>query len=69
MKPCSRHSVGVQPKRSRKARLSTLGEEKRVNPFLRTREKAVVAAARRHDPGAEPGAPTLAVIRAWKDRF
>jgi hydroxyacylglutathione hydrolase len=48
---------------------STLGEEKRVNPFLRTRAAAVVAAARRHDPAAEPGAPTLAAIRAWKDRF
>lgn len=48
---------------------STLGEEKRVNPFLRTREPAVVEAARRHDPGAEAGASTLATIRAWKDRF
>lgn len=48
---------------------SMLGEEKRVNPFLRTRSKNVVSAARRHDPGAKPGASTLAVIRAWKDRF
>ena len=48
---------------------STLGEEKRVNPFLRTRQDAVVAAARRHESGAEAGASTLAVIRAWKDRF
>ena len=48
---------------------STLGEEKRVNPFLRTRAATVVAAARQHDPGAKPGAPTLAAIRAWKDRF
>jgi hydroxyacylglutathione hydrolase len=48
---------------------STLGEEKRVNPFFRTREAAVVEAARRHDPAAEAGAATLAAIRAWKDRF
>ena len=48
---------------------SELGEELRVNPFLRTREPSVVAAARQHDPGAQPGASTLAVIRQWKDRF
>ena len=47
---------------------STLGEEKRVNPFLRTRDGAVVEAARRHDTEAQAGASTLAVIRAWKDR-
>ena len=47
---------------------STLGEEKRVNPFLRTRESAVVEAARRHEATARAGASTLAVIRGWKDR-
>jgi hydroxyacylglutathione hydrolase len=46
-----------------------LGEELAVNPFLRTREPAVVAAARGRDAGAEPGASTFAVIRAWKDSF
>lgn len=45
-----------------------MAEELAANPFLRTREPAVVAAARRIEPGAEPGAGTLAVIRAWKDR-
>jgi hydroxyacylglutathione hydrolase len=48
---------------------STLGEELRVNPFLRTREPAVVAAARKREPGAKPGASTLAAIRLWKDSF
>jgi len=48
---------------------SLLGDELAVNPFLRTREPAVVAAARTRDPGAKPGASTLAVIRAWKDTF
>lgn len=48
---------------------SELGEELRVNPFLRTREAGVVEAARQRDPGAEPGASTLAVIRAWKDSY
>jgi hydroxyacylglutathione hydrolase len=46
---------------------STLAEELAVNPFLRTREPAVVRAARQRNPSAEPGASTLAEIRAWKD--
>jgi hydroxyacylglutathione hydrolase len=48
---------------------STLGEELAINPFLRTREAAVIEAARQRDPAAESGASTLAVIRAWKDSF
>jgi hydroxyacylglutathione hydrolase len=47
---------------------SRLGEELAVNPFLRSREPAVVAAARQRDPQAAPGASTLGVIRAWKDQ-
>jgi hydroxyacylglutathione hydrolase len=46
----------------------TIGEERTANPFMRSREAAVVAAARRHEASAEPGASTLGVIRAWKDR-
>lgn len=48
---------------------SELGEELAVNPFLRTRQPAVVAAAQKRNPDAEPGASTLAVIRTWKDSF
>jgi hydroxyacylglutathione hydrolase len=48
---------------------SELEEELAVNPFLRSRAPEVVSAARRRDPEAEPGASTLAVIRAWKDGF
>jgi hydroxyacylglutathione hydrolase len=48
---------------------STLGEEIAVNPFLRCRQEAVVAAARKRLAGVGPGAETLAVIRAWKDSF
>jgi len=48
---------------------SELGEELAVNPFLRTRQPAVVAAAQKRNPDAEPGASTLAVIRSWKDSF
>lgn len=48
---------------------STLSEELQVNPFLRTREAAVVAAARKISPGTQPGSETLAVIRSWKDHY
>jgi hydroxyacylglutathione hydrolase len=48
---------------------STLGEELCTNPFLRTRVDAVVDAARKLDLQARPGDTTMAVIRAWKDRF
>jgi hydroxyacylglutathione hydrolase len=48
---------------------STMAEELAANPFLRTRQDPVVAAARKLDPQAAPGAATMAVIRAWKDRF
>lgn len=48
---------------------ATLGAERAANPFLRTREPAVVEAARQRDPDASAGAATMAVIRDWKDRF
>ena len=48
---------------------SRLEEELAVNPFLRSRQPGVVEAARKRNPGAEPGASTLAEIRAWKDAF
>ena len=48
---------------------SRLGDELATNPFLRTREDSVVEAARKIDPEAAPGIATMAVIRAWKDRF
>ncbi|HKJ71285.1 MAG TPA: hydroxyacylglutathione hydrolase [Gammaproteobacteria bacterium] len=48
---------------------STIGEEKRTNPFLRWEQPAVRAAAR--ERGAEDDDPVtvFAAIRAWKDRF
>jgi hydroxyacylglutathione hydrolase len=47
---------------------STLAEERAVNPFLRSREPAVVRAARQRNPQAAAGVSTLAEIRAWKDQ-
>jgi hydroxyacylglutathione hydrolase len=48
---------------------SALGQELAVNPFLRTRQPSVVAAAQNRSSNSEPGAATLAVIREWKDHF
>ena len=49
---------------------STLGRERRINPFLRCREPAVRAAAeaRAGNPLPAP-ADVFAAIRAWKDGF
>lgn len=46
-----------------------LSAELAANPFLRTRQESVVAAARQRVPGTAPGGATLAVIRDWKDHF
>ncbi len=47
---------------------STLRVEKRCNPFLRTREVAVIEAAQRHDPDcSDEPASVFGVLRAWKD--
>ncbi|HEY5775570.1 MAG TPA: hydroxyacylglutathione hydrolase, partial [Xanthomonadales bacterium] len=48
---------------------SRLGDELEMNPFLRTRVDSVVETAQKIDPKATPGTATMAVIRAWKDRF
>jgi len=49
---------------------STLGRERRINPFLRCREPEVRAAAEAHAGVPLPeAADVFAVIRAWKDGF
>jgi hydroxyacylglutathione hydrolase len=49
---------------------STLAEERAANPFLRTRETAVIEAANHRQPGTgnDPAA-VFGVIRKWKDSF
>lgn len=49
---------------------STIGRELACNPFMRSREPSVIAAAQQREPvcGDEPAA-VLGVIRRWKDRF
>ena len=50
---------------------STIGLERRINPFLRCREPAVRAAAMAHAgrPRELGRGGIFAVIRSWKDRF
>jgi hydroxyacylglutathione hydrolase len=49
---------------------STLGRERRINPFLRCREPAVRAAAEARTGNPLPApADVFAAIRAWKDGF
>lgn len=48
---------------------STVGRERRINPFLRTAEPAVVAAALAHGATGRGGSEVLAAIRNWKNEF
>ncbi|OJX30161.1 MAG: hydroxyacylglutathione hydrolase [Burkholderiales bacterium 68-12] len=50
---------------------STLALEQEINPFLRTRQADVAAAAVAHDPSTHPqdAASVLATLRAWKNAF
>lgn len=49
---------------------STIEQEKRINPFLRTRMAGVAEAARRHDPATpQDEVAVFAAIRQWKNEF
>ena len=49
---------------------SNIALELRTNPFLRSAEPAVVAAALQHQPGnASDPATIFGVLRRWKDTF
>jgi hydroxyacylglutathione hydrolase len=48
---------------------SNIGLELRTNPFLRSAEPAVVAAAQRHQASASDPATIFGVLRKWKDSF
>ena len=57
-------------KRDRPTLPSTIGREKKTNPFLRCAEPAVIASASKH-LGADAGDPVqvFAAIRQWKNSF
>lgn len=49
---------------------TTLALERRCNPFMRTREPEVIAAAQAREPGCgDTPAQVMGVIRRWKDQF
>ncbi len=48
---------------------STVALERRINPFLRCGEPAVVAAARREGAANDEPVAVLAALREWKNRF
>ena len=48
---------------------SFIGQERLVNPFLRTRLPSVMAAAQQHDPQAMDDISVFAAIRQWKNQF
>jgi len=48
---------------------STLTLECQINPFLRTREPAVIAAARAHGANSTDAVAVLAALREWKNIF
>ncbi|MBV1789167.1 hydroxyacylglutathione hydrolase [Marinobacterium sp. D7] len=60
----------VQREQDRPTLPSTIGSEKRINPFMRTAEDAVIAAARQHAGiGQADPVEVLATLREWKNRF
>ncbi len=48
---------------------SSMDLERRINPFLRCSEPAVVAAARRQGADNDDAVAVLAALREWKNRF
>lgn len=48
---------------------STLRLERQINPFLRTREEAIIHAAQGFDPTASEAAEVFAALRTWKNEF
>lgn len=48
---------------------TSIANEQRINPFLRTRQAAVAAAARTFDPAADSDVAVFAALRQWKNQF
>lgn len=48
---------------------TSIAQERLINPFLRTRQAAVIAAARRADPAAHDETSVFAALRQWKNQF
>lgn len=61
---CAARRAGGQPTLP-----SSIATERAINPFLRSREAAVVHAIQQQDPSAQGEVPLFAALRAWKNRF
>lgn len=48
---------------------STIATERRINPFLRSREPTVRHAVQQQDPAARSSVEVFAALRRWKDGF
>ena len=48
---------------------TSIAQELLINPFLRTRQAAVIAAARRFDTAAHDETSVFAALRQWKNQF
>lgn len=48
---------------------STLGLEKQINPFLRSRQPSVIASVQHHSPGASDETAVFGALREWKNGF
>lgn len=48
---------------------SSIGLERQINPFLRTREAALIQAAQQYDPTAHGEVGIFAALRQWKNKF
>lgn len=48
---------------------STIGLERQINPFLRTRLAAIIEAAQGFDASANDEVSIFAALRQWKDKF
>ena len=48
---------------------SMIGRERRINPFMRCAEPAVIEAAQAHGAAGRGGSDVLAALRTWKNEF
>ena len=48
---------------------TSIAQELLINPFLRTRQATIMAAARRFDASAHDNSSVFAAIRQWKNQF
>ena len=48
---------------------SSIGQEVLINPFLRTRQAAIMAAVHRFDASAHDDTTVFAALRQWKNQF